>query len=258
MRVTWAGHSTTLIEIDAARLLTDPLLRNRVAHLRRQAQKVDMGITQRLTAVLISHSHLDHLDRASLKLIDNEVPVVAAHGCGRLLRSLGFRDVQEVKAGDVVTVGDITIETTHAEHHGLRHPFADKADTVGFIARGADDADSVYFAGDTDLFPELAELAGRVNWALLPVWGWGPTIGAGHFNPERAAEAVQMIQPKIAIPIHWGTFSPVIFKGALSRPDPLPPLDFARLVAELEVHTEVRILKPGQTHGQPSPADSSP
>ncbi|MBJ7348316.1 MAG: MBL fold metallo-hydrolase, partial [Thermoleophilaceae bacterium] len=242
MRVTWAGHSTTLIEIGDARLLTDPLLRNRVAHLRRQAQKVDIDIARRLTAVLISHSHLDHLDRASLKLIDNEVPVVAARGCGRLLRSLGFREVHEVQAGDVLPVGNITIETIHAEHHGLRHPFADKADTVGFVARGAHDADSVYFAGDTDLFPELAQLSGRVNWALLPVWGWGPTIGAGHFNPERAAEAVGMIRPKIAIPIHWGTFSPVIFKGAFSRPDPLPPLDFARLVAELDVGTEVRIL----------------
>ena len=57
----------------------------------------------------------------------------------------------------------------------------------------------MYFPGDTDLFPEMDTLAGHVNVALLPVWGWGPTIGKGHMNPERAAEAAAVIRPRLAV-----------------------------------------------------------
>lgn len=72
------------------------------------------------------------------------------------------------------------------------------------------DLPRIYFAGDTDLFPAMADWAGLFDVALLPVWGWGPTLGEGHMDPKhRAAEACRLIQPQLAIPIHWGTLYPM-------------------------------------------------
>ena len=51
----------------------------------------------------------------------------------------------------------------------------------------------------------MEELAGRIDVALLPIAGWGPRLGPGHLNPQRAAEAAALIRPRVAIPIHWGT-----------------------------------------------------
>ena len=67
---------------------------------------------------------------------------------------------------------------------------------------------SVYFAGDTDVFEEMADLA-PVDVALLPIWGWGPSMGPGHMDPARAAEAARLLDARVAIPIHWGTYFPI-------------------------------------------------
>jgi L-ascorbate metabolism protein UlaG (beta-lactamase superfamily) len=104
----------------------------------------------------------------------------------------------------------------------------------------------VYFAGDTDLFTEMSDLAGGVEVALLPVWGWGPRLGSGHLDPHRAAEAVRRIRPRLAIPIHWGTFYPMAFARFWPHPLGNPPKDFAREVARVAPETEVRIVAPGE------------
>jgi L-ascorbate metabolism protein UlaG (beta-lactamase superfamily) len=90
----------------------------------------------------------------------------------------------------------------------------------------------------------MSEL-GSVDLALLPIWGWGLSVGTGHLDPERAARALEMIQPRMAIPIHWGTFYPVGLR--LLRPEPLtePGREFARLAGRLAPEVEVRILEPG-------------
>ena len=103
---------------------------------------------------------------------------------------------------------------------------------------------SVYFAGDTDLFDGMSELAGRVDVALLPVAGWGPRVPAGHLDPERAAEAVARIRPRIAVPIHWGTLRAW---GAQRGLDPVAPArSFAEAVGRLAPATEVHVLMPGK------------
>ena len=112
---------------------------------------------------------------------------------------------------------------------------------VGFLVRGST---TVYFAGDTDLFPELAGLADPLDVALLPIWGWGPTLGEGHLDPERAAEAVRMLRPRIVIPIHWGSLHPLGMSGRAFLRE--PPKTFLRLVHERAPDVEVRLLKPGE------------
>jgi L-ascorbate metabolism protein UlaG (beta-lactamase superfamily) len=115
----------------------------------------------------------------------------------------------------------------HAEHDDRRRPFGARAQPIGFLARAER---SVYFAGDTDVFPEMDRL-GTVDLALLPVAGWGPKLGPGHMDAEQAARAAALLSPRVAIPIHWGTLHP-----RLRRPGRWfsePPHAFAAHVAEL-------------------------
>jgi len=104
----------------------------------------------------------------------------------------------------------------------------------------------VYFAGDTDLFTEMAALARpRLDLALLPVWGWGPTLGSGHLDPVRAADAAALIHPRAVLPIHWGTLYPVAMHRFRPRPLIDPPHAFAAAVARVAPDVRVEVLAPG-------------
>jgi len=150
--------------------------------------------------------------------------------------------VREMRVGDETRVGELRVTATPATHDGRRRPFGPKAEPVGYLIRGSS---SVYFAGDTDIFPAMSMLRGSVDVALLPVWGWGRSVGPGHLDPERAVEALVQIAPTAAIPIHWGTF-------ALVRPArrPVDPGRAAREFAELAKRyapgVDVRVLSPGE------------
>jgi L-ascorbate metabolism protein UlaG (beta-lactamase superfamily) len=80
-RLTWLGHATVLVEVAGAALLTDPVLRPRVAHLRRYA--TTPAPPSRVDAILVSHAHHDHLDLRSLRLLDPHAPVVVPPGAAR-------------------------------------------------------------------------------------------------------------------------------------------------------------------------------
>jgi len=244
--VTWIGHSTVLLEVDGARLLTDPLLRQRAVHLRRSERP---AAVPRIDGVLISHLHYDHLDIASLREVGRDVPVVLPRGAARILRWRGFGDVREVEAGDVVEVAGLAVHVTPADHDPSWRPGTRPVRAVGYVA------DGVFFAGDTDLFAEMAAIA-PVDLALLPVAGWGPRLPAGHMSPEHAAEALTLLQPRLAVPIHWGTFAP----WRAPAGDDGPARAFARAAAEVAPDVDIRILRPGERLelAQPTSDNGSP
>jgi L-ascorbate metabolism protein UlaG (beta-lactamase superfamily) len=236
MQLTWIGHSTVLVELDGLRILTDPLLRNRVAHLRR-VHPVDPAATGHVDVALVSHGHYDHLDVPSLRLLDPKAPVVVPRGLGRPLRRAGRARVVEVGEGEELGFGDVTVQATPAHHPGGRQ--LRKSGALGFALRGSA---SVYFAGDTDLFDGMAEL-GPVDVAVLPVSGWGSKLPPGHLDPRRAAEALRLLRPRLAVPVHWGTFRTPF----APRPDDRPAVEFVRAAAELAPEVEVRVLAIGET-----------
>lgn len=242
-QIQYVGHATVVIDLDGVRLLTDPLLRSRVAHLRRVVP-VDAKALRGVDAVLISHAHYDHLDLPSLERLGKKLPVVVPRGLGRLLRKRRFESVLEVELGETFSVGALEIRAVEAEHDRSRGPFGVSADPLGYVVSGSA---SVYFAGDTDIFDGMAEI-GPVDVALVPIWGWGPGLGAGHLDPERAARAVALIEPKSVIPIHWGTYFP-IHLGLRGKPGfvEIPPAQFVAEMTKVVPDVPVTVLRPGES-----------
>ena len=133
-----------------------------------------------------------------------EVPVIAPAGSAEIVRRWTRHEVVEVAAGASVRVGAVDVVVTPAAHDGRRLPIGRPQPAVGFLVRGTS---RVLFFGDTDVFAGMADLAGDLDVALLPVWGWGPRVGPGHMDPERAAHAAALLAPRVAVPIHWGTLA---------------------------------------------------
>jgi L-ascorbate metabolism protein UlaG (beta-lactamase superfamily) len=242
-RIEYVGHATVFVDLDGVRLLTDPLLRNRVVHLRRSTPVPAARSLRGLDAVLISHAHYDHLDLPSLERLGKKLPVVVPRGLGGLLRKRRFESVLEIEVGETFSIGSLHIRVVRAEHDRSRGPLGASADPVGYVVEGSK---SIYFAGDTDLFDAMRGL-GPVDLALVPIWGWGPGLGkGGHLDPERAAEAAARIRPKIVVPIHWGTYFP-IHLGLTRTPGfvDLPPIEFATAMKETAPDVRVEVLRPG-------------
>jgi L-ascorbate metabolism protein UlaG (beta-lactamase superfamily) len=240
VRITWVGHSTVLIDLDGVRLLTDPVLRARMTHLRRVAP-VDPSALRSIDTILVSHVHYDHLDLPSLDRLGRSVPVVVPRGAGPLLRRRRFERVLEVEAGDEVAIGTVTVTATHAEHRADRGPFGTKAASLGFVVSGSARA---YFAGDTDLFDGMTSL-GALDCALIPIWGWGPAAGEGHLDPRKAAQALTMLRPAVAIPVHWGTYRPMHYLNPAWLTEPAE--QFRREASALAPEVELRVLPLGGT-----------
>lgn len=243
-RITFIGHASVLVEMDGERVLTDPLLRNRVWHLHRHQPRIAQELLDDLSAVLISHAHLDHLDFPSLRSLGLENQLISARGTAQILNKGGIQNVAEISCGEKMEIGQLSITATHAEHNGARYRFSKQAESLGYLINGSS---RIYFAGDTELFPEMKDLAGRIDVALLPVWGWGPNLGSGHMDPHQAAQALQLLRPDIAIPIHWGTFLPFGLKWVLPRILTEPPRVFASFAEKLAPQVDVVILEPGES-----------
>jgi L-ascorbate metabolism protein UlaG (beta-lactamase superfamily) len=239
--ITWIGHASVLVELSGVRLLTDPALTPRLAHLRRH-HPVDLDAVGRPDAVVISHVHADHLHLPSLRLLGRDVTLIVPTGASGFLRRQGFRNVREVGIGDTVSVDGVSVTAVPAVHDNRRGPHSRVAATpLGYVLRGPY---AVYFAGDTDLFPAMADI--RADVALLPIWGWGRTLGPGHLDPVTAVRAMELVRPSVVVPIHWGTLSPVSMRGApawLRR----PLQQFEAELARTGATDRLRVLAPGDS-----------
>jgi L-ascorbate metabolism protein UlaG (beta-lactamase superfamily) len=249
------GHSTVRVELAGRTVLTDPLLTRGVGPLRRVVPVPDPAGWSGVDLVLISHLHGDHLHLPSLRRLGAGVRVVVPRGAGGWLRRRGFASVAEVGPGETLTDGGLRITGVRAEHSGHRLgprlTHGPDTEALGHLLEG--DETTVYVSGDTALHDGMAALAPHeVDVAVLPVWGWGPTLGAGHLDPDEAARAVALIRPRIAVPVHWGTLavagigprSPL--GGRMRRLLVDPPRRFAAEVARLGLPTTVLVTEPGQ------------
>jgi L-ascorbate metabolism protein UlaG (beta-lactamase superfamily) len=245
-RVAYLGHATVRLDVDDVRLLTDPVLRERIGPLLRQGPPLDSETWSGTDVVLLSHLHRDHLDLGSLRRLRPRPRIIVPRGAGPLIRAHGFHDVVELAPGETTDAGSLTITATEADHSGFRPPFGPTADAVGYLVDSG--ARRIYFAGDTDLFPAMDSLGELdLDVALLPVWGWGPKLGPGHLDPERAAVAAARLRSRTVVPIHWGTFWP---RGlGRVRPHRLsgPALEFRDRALVVAPDTHVAATAPGDS-----------
>jgi L-ascorbate metabolism protein UlaG (beta-lactamase superfamily) len=242
--IRYVGHSTVLIELDGVKILTDPLLRRRVFHLHRRSP-IDLESLRSPDAFLISHAHRDHLDLPSLRRIDRAATAIVPRGLAGPVERLHFSRLLEIDEGETVSLGQVEVRATHAEHDERRRIGRLRGAALGYAIEGTR---HIYFAGDTSLFPEMDGLVPDLDLALIPIWGWGPTLGSGeHLDPTGAAEAIRMLRPRMAVPIHWGTYRP-LHHGVRRDPDFLtePAREFVREMEKIAPDVEVRVLRPGE------------
>jgi L-ascorbate metabolism protein UlaG (beta-lactamase superfamily) len=239
LRITYVGHATVQLDTGGVRLLTDPVLRQRMMRLRRIVPPPAVEEFDRPDAVLISHAHFDHLDLSSLRQL-RSCPALVPRGCGRLLRSAGFEEVTEMRSGERVQVGEVEVTAARVDHDGRRHPFSRARESLAYLVDGSA---RTLFLGDTGLFEGMRQLAGGIDLALLPIWGWGPRLGRGHMGPAEAADAAALLEARVAIPIHWGTYAA---RGVDWLEDPsLPARRFEEEAASRAPAVEVRVVPPG-------------
>ena len=259
--LSYLGHATVMIHLDGLNVLTDPVLGDRVLYLRRMGISGRKWLAQqpKPDIILLSHLHLDHLHLPTLRRLPKETPILLPRGAARWLRPLLPQPLVELAPGEEKTFGKVSITVTRAVH-GNDPPKTVLDLAQGYFLKGSH---TIYFPGDTDIFPEMEEMCEHgLDVALLPIWGWGPTLGVGHMDPERAAEALTHLCPRFVVPIHWASFRPLgpiwHFFTFLHRPGP----DFVRFAAEYAPETCVHLLKPGEAlildDGSVIPCDKPP
>lgn len=244
MRVKWHGHATAAITDLGTTVLTDPVLTDRIGHLRRRRGPTPV-LVESPDVVVLSHMHADHTHFPSLAMIPENIPIVVPSGAPDAvagLRRYGDRLVP-VNVGQTVEFGGVSITAVRADHDGRRWRRGPRSvSAVGYVFEGSV---RTYFAGDTALFDGMADTTGPCDVALLPVGGWGPTLGDGHMSPSDAAQAAVAVQAALSIPMHFGTFWPI----GLDR---VRPEKFAAPGAEFSAAAHDRGLRaveltPGET-----------
>ncbi len=203
----WVGHATVVLDIDGVRLVADPLLRRHNGILRRRGARPSGEAWSAADAVLLSHLHHDHAEVASLRML-GDAPVLTAPENAVWVDRKGLRG-RGLAPGEWVPVGpsgDVAVRLVPAVHHSRPMPHRPNA-ANGHLVRAPSGV--VWIAGDTDLYPEMAqlpELAGApVDLAVVPIGGWGPRLSPGHMGPKQAATACRLVEAGSAVPVHWKT-----------------------------------------------------
>ena len=239
--VRFVGHATTLIELGGLRVLTDPFLRSRLGPLERHGPLPDPAELE-ADVILISHGHPDHFDERSLERLPGNPTLVVPRGLGARCSRVRAWDIVEIGADEAVEVAGVSIQAVRARH--WISPGAPRAQPVGYVL---DHGARVYFAGDTGRYPQMRDVAGGVDLALLPVWTWGPHLGPGHLGPRAAAEVARDIGAATVVPIHWGTLYPRHLHRVWRRPLMEPGDRFAAYARRLAPNIDVRVMQPGES-----------
>jgi L-ascorbate metabolism protein UlaG (beta-lactamase superfamily) len=224
LRVTWFGHSASLVEIDGMRVLVDPVWEQRASPFPFMGPKRFFEPTIALEAlpaidiVLISHDHYDHLGAETVRQLAKVSGAAGARwvtslGVGKRLRGFGVpaEKIAELDWTESVEVGGLKVTSWPARHFSGRGLF-DRFTTLwgSFVIEGP--RHRVYYGGDSGWWEGFGEVAAqypRFDLTMLEVGAFHPLWSAIHLGPDNAARAFQEMAPRggLMMPIHWGLFN---------------------------------------------------
>jgi L-ascorbate metabolism protein UlaG (beta-lactamase superfamily) len=216
LAVTFLGHASFLLQIGGLRILVDPVYATWLVVLRRQRQPgVKMRDLPPIDAVLLTHAHMDHLNRPTLRQIirhtrrfSGKAPIVVVpEGVQDLVESLGFESVTRMQWWSSLRLRQVEVTMTPAQHWGARMMRDTHRGYGGYVLRNG--AHSVYHSGDSGYFEGFREIGERLNpkVALLPIGAYKPdSFRRVHTSPEDALMAFHDLGAETMIPMHYGTF----------------------------------------------------
>ncbi len=195
MKITWLGHACFLLE-GRKRIIVDPFLSgNPMAKAKPGEIDVDL--------ILVTHGHGDHLGDAVEISQRCDAPIVAVYELAVYLSKKGCK-VVGMNVGGTLDYDGVKISMVNAVHSAdlVGDEILSGGKAVGYVV---EDDVSVYHAGDTDVFMDMA-LIGEIykpKVALLPIGGFYT------MSPKTALKAIELLKPEIVIPMHYNTFPPI-------------------------------------------------
>ncbi|WP_394781647.1 MBL fold metallo-hydrolase [Undibacterium sp.] len=250
LRVTWLGHATTLVEIGGHALLIDPIWSERASPVtwagpkRWYAPTLAMADLPPIDAVLISHDHYDHLDRATIVAMkDWRNKFIVPLGVGAHLAGWGIPEdrIIELDWWESSKLPGLEIVAVPARHTSGRYLFdRDKTLWAGYVMIAADQR--VYYSGDTGMMPQFADIGERLgpfDLSLMQIGEYDESWPDWHTNPEQAIVAQQMVKGKLMLPVHHGLLD-------LAYHSWTEPMDRALAAAE-KAGVRMVIPRPGES-----------
>jgi len=209
--LSWVGHSTFVIQVNGLTIVTDPVWVNRLGTVKRLTRPgIPLSDMPVVDIVLISHSHYDHLNFASIRKLKGHPRIFVPIGLGRLFRKKGMKNVVECSWWEEKHYHNITLTFVPAQHWTRRSLFDMNTSHWGGWIIQADGKPTFYFAGDSGYFRGFKEIGDRfsIDYALLPIGAYEPEwfMGLQHVTPEEAVQAFVDCKAKTFIPMHYGAF----------------------------------------------------
>lgn len=215
IHAAWIGHSTIVIRVDGFTILTDPVFSARIGigigpftlGMKRLVHPAIPVLQLPVPdLILLSHAHMDHLDRPSLRKLENPgTPVITAVGTSDLLRVKRYRAVHELRWGESRQVGPANVRAFEVKHWGARMRTDVHRGYNGYLIEAG--RYRIVFGGDTaytDLFRKIRS-SKPVDLAIMPIGAYDPWIHA-HCNPEQALAMANDAGAEFVLPVHHRTF----------------------------------------------------
>ncbi len=226
LHAAWLGHSTVLVRIEGVTILTDPVLGLRcgfslggftLGPKRLVAPPIESpDAMPPVDLILLSHAHLDHFDKPTLRRFENSnTTVVTASRTADLLRRDRWRAVHELAWGQTVRVGPLSVRAFPVKHWGARRQSDIYRGYNGYLLETP--TRRVVFGGDTALTDSFRDLRSsrRVDLAILPIGAYDPWIRV-HCTPEQALRMANDCGAEYLLPVHHQTFR--LSREAFSEP----------------------------------------
>ncbi len=218
MKITWLGHSSSLLQMGDKNILIDPVMSDRTSPVgfagpaRFAEYALDTDGVPEIDVLFISHDHYDHLDYDTIKAIDSKVSnYIVPLGIDVILKGWGIDEskLHPLYWWENIELDGISYTVTPAEHYTGRNPLKNNATLWGGLYI-KDGYHSFYYTGDTgyyDLFEQVYDKLGAPDLMLADSGQYDKGWATTHMFPEETVRAAKDAHAKWLIPVHWGAYS---------------------------------------------------